>query len=442
MRILSNGFPTNLPDSETVSQGGPANFARLFKNHIISSNSEHFWIGVVMQRSDSTLVSLKHVFSSNYRRYILLRIPPAAFRRITRAKKGAEPQRIFGASIKKLCELINDEKPDVIFLNGFGLLNWMLLKAGEATGTPVVIQHAGIWGKELAIHRDLYTEYGRKIMEGMERDATRIAAVEIFLNRWSRDYYRTNIASGDLRRTEIIPLPFDFESFNELSSGVRTGQFDFPRTQFHIGIIARWDEIKNHAAIVAMAKEARRRKLPWKFHAVVDIPENKESEKEVKEYRRFVDVIPPLDRSGISDFCRSVDLLMLPSLFDVSPTVVLEAIALDTPIAISPTIGYVDDFKGCGAGEWVIDPSNTMEAVNALQRLEGRKMPMRLRDRLRDIHDHRKVFAAYLEIFESAHVRGLPIGKVLRVLWKKEMSRYFSSVRPTGVLTRLSPHTS
>ncbi len=425
MRILTNGFPTNLPDSETISQGGPANFARLFINHIIESHLEHRWVGVVMERAPSNVASIKEIFSSSFRCYFRLRVPAPALQRILKAKKGTESAVVLKAPIQRLVELIEQEKPDVVFLNGFGLLNWMLLKAAERTGTPVVIQHAGIWHKELGLHKQLYSEQGRKLMEEMEREATRIAAVEIFLNGWSRDYYRSVVAPGDVRRTEIIPLPFDFTTFRQLSETIRTSQFEFDATVVHIGVIARWDEIKNHTAILEMAKEAEKRKLPWKFHAVVEIPDTKKHDKASREYRQYIDVIKPLDRAGISDFCRSVDLLILPSLFDVSPTVVLEAIALETPIAISPTVGYVEDFMACDAASWVVNPSNAAMAVDALQNITGKKMPLRLRERLLEIHDHRMVFSKYLEIFSGANVRGLPMGEVIKVLWRQEISRFF-----------------
>ncbi len=425
MRILTNGFPTNLPDSETISQGGPANFARLFLNHIIASHLDHQWAGVVMERNPH-VCDIKRIFTSNYRRYFRLDVTAQSLRDITKAARASDPEHILAKPINLLVKLMQEEKPDVVFLNGFGVLNWMLLKAAEKTGIPVVIQHAGIWTKELAVHEDLYSAHGRAMMEQMEKDSTRIAAVEIFLNRWSRDYYRLHVAAGDLRKTEVVPLPFDFSMFRALSAQKDTSLFRFKKNEKHIGIIARWDDIKNHDAIVAIAQEARKRNLPWRFHAVVEIPEKLQSSKKAREYKEYVTVVDPLNRTGVSDFCRSVDMLFLPSLFDVSPTVVLEAIALDTPIAISPNVGYVQDFLETGAEEWVIDVSDIEQATNALSCIMGREMPDALKKRLFEIHDHRKVFARYLELFAGANVRGLPFKEVFPILWKQEMQRMFA----------------
>ena len=429
MLILSNGFPTNLPDSEKVSQGGPANFARLFINHLLSSNADHRWVGVMLESTHSGSVRLKEVFSSNYRGYYRLYVPKSYINKVTRAKyDNIDPADVWQKPIGQLTKLIQQEKPDVVFLNGFGILNWMLLKAAKQANIPVVIQHAGIWTKELEIHKDHYSEHGRQLLKEMEKDSTQLSAVEIFLNRWSRDYYHNNVAKGEIRKTEVIPLPFDFASFKQLSAGEGTSIFDFDKQFFHIGIIARWDEIKNHKAVLGLAKCAHDKKLPWQFHAVVDIPNTKKYKKDKLEYERYVDVVAPLDRAGISDFCRSIDLLFLPSLFDVSPTVVLEAVALGTPIAISPNVGYVHDFITCGGSAWVINPTHAERAIESISRIKNKKMPAALKKRLLSIHDHRKVFPAYLEIFAEARIREMPLVEAIRTLWYQNIEHYFSAL--------------
>ncbi len=424
MLILSNGFPTNLPDSDIVSQGGPANFARLFINYILSSGAEHKWVGVMLEGSNSRGIYMEEVFASTYRRYYRLRAPKAIINKVTQAKSSrVKPVVAWKKPIAALVSLIEEQKPDVVFLNGFGVFNWMLLQAAKETNTPVVIQHAGIWTKELGIHKDRYTEQGRKLLERMEQDSTELSSIEIFLNTWSREYYATHVASGDARKTEIVPLPFDFTSFKQLHSSVTASKFSFSTKKFHVGIIARWDEIKNHAAVLALAKAARAQKLPWQFHAIVDIPASEDAAT-VQEYKKYVDVIPPVDRAGISAFCSAVDLLLLPSLFDVSPTVVLEAVALKTPIVISETVGYVRDFASHGAAEWVIDPSDVAQSLENLKNIMGKEMPADFTNYIVRAHNHTQVFATYLELFEIAKLKSLPMPQVVRKLFRKELGKY------------------
>jgi glycosyltransferase involved in cell wall biosynthesis len=402
MRILSNAFPTNMPDSEKVSQGGPANFARLFVHYLFSTEPHHEWVGVMLESVSEEQVSMRKVFSSGKNRYHQICVPREQLKNVVRAKKASDTaEAILKQPISRLVAFMKKQRPDVVFLNGFGLLNWMLLKAAEELHIPVVVQHAGIWTKELDIHKKLYTVHGLRLMKNMELDSTRLTAMEVFLNTWSREYYQKNIAKGAGRKNTIIPLPFDFSSFNQLGVAAETNAFAFDPAYRHVGVIARWDEIKNHPAVLALAKKAKKKRLPVQFHAVVDIPDIKKYRSETAEYGKYVHVIPPLDRPGIAAFCRSVDLLLLPSLFDVSPTVVLEAVASDVPIVISTNIGYVHDFSSCGAKSWIVRPEKTEETLETLLKLSKRKMPVTLGQLLQKKHDHRKVFSAYLRVFEK-----------------------------------------
>ena len=397
MIILSNGFPANMPNSEEISQGGPANFARLFVGHIVSSTS-HKWIGVMFNTSESSKISLNKALSLSQRDYFKLNVPKELFRKIVLAKKNDNPYKILRSPIERIASLIKREKPDVVFLNGFGLFNWILLKAAEQTNTPVVIQHAGIWSKELRLHRHLYSSAGLKIMEEMEKESTRVSLAEVFLNSWSRDYYKKHVAKKINQNAPIIPLPFDFASFSGNSENCHKTVFSGSKNILRIGTIARWDKIKNHKVFLSLSKLASKKSLPWRFYSVVKIPDDHRSK---KTYKKNIFSISSLNRAGISDFCQSMDLLVLPSLFDVSPTVVLEAIATNTPIVISQNVGYVNDFIEHGAEDWVIDFSNSCRALKKIQKILKRPMPESLKKYIAENHDYKKVFSSYLNLFAS-----------------------------------------
>lgn len=403
MRILTNGFPTNLPNSETVSQGGPANFARLFLDYILNTSGNHEIMSVMLEAREKSHVVVHKLFELPQHSYYRLRMPKSHLRAITHARsKRIRPHKVLEKEIARLTSVVRGSRCDVVFLNGFGILNWMLMKAAQNAGVPSVIQHAGIWTKELSVHKEMHTAAGRHVMECMEKESSTSVAIEIFLNEWSRNYYRRHVAKAPVSKTCIIPLPFDFASFMRLTHRSSPHAFPFSRNEYHIGVIARWDCIKNHKAVLAMARTASKKGLRLRFHSIVNIPENPKYAKSRSEYRKYVDVIPPVNRSGIAAFCRSVDMLMLPSRFDVSPTVVLEAIAAGTPIAISPTIGYVHAFMNHGGRRWIMNPANTGECLSMIQNLKNKSMPRGLTRYLRTSHDHKKVFDTYISVFERA----------------------------------------
>lgn len=415
MIILSNGFTTNMPNSEEVSQGGPANFARLFSASVVS-DARNKWIGVVFQTSNSDNVRLKKIFSFSQKEYLKMYIPRKALKQILQAKKSVNPEKIFDVSITRLTNFIKKNKPDVIFLNGFGIFNWVILKAGQRAGVPVIIQHAGILTKEVRLHKHLYSKAGLKVMERMEKDSTNLTDAEIFLNTWSRDYYKKHVAKRYDDNAVVIPLPFDFSAFNNTPKDQKKSIIKNPKGYLSIGTIARWDKIKNHKAILALARAAKSQGLAWKFYAVAKIPELHPLK---KDYKKNVTVFPSLDRIGISDFCRSMDLLILPSIFDVSPTVVLEAIATDTPVAISDHVGYVNKFIECGAKKWIVDFNNPDKALRRIKSLARKPMPQMLRREIAEDHNYVKIFSAYINLFEKVisekniSVKGLDIKMIV-----------------------------
>lgn len=402
MIILSNGFPTNMPDSENVSQGGPANFAKLFSSYLAEhqTKEKNSWIGLMFQITGSNKPELETTYKFTGRSYYKLYFPKNQLKKVTKAAQPVDPLKILNSSIRLLVELMREKKPDLVFLNGFGVFNWMLLKAAEEAGIPAVIQHAGIWTKELNIHKSTYSAAGLTIMKKMEKDSSRLTAAEIFLNTWSRDYYHRQVAKRKDNHNYIIPLPFNFSNFKKLSTANNESQFYFDQKKLQIGVIARWDDIKNHKLILSLAKTINRKKLPWQIHTITNIPDLPRYQKIKDEYEKYIDVIAPTDRSGISDFCHSVDLIIQPSIFDVSPTVVLEAIALDTPIAISQHVGYVADFRKYGASKWVLDNA-AASIIEQIKKIARKEMPANLKKYLKDAHRHKKVFAAYLKLFKK-----------------------------------------
>ncbi len=393
-----------MPNSEKVSQGGPANFARLFYN-FVSSDAEHQWIGVMFKNGTGRATQLKKKFTFMRREYHCLYLPKGQLKQITKARSRKNPEEVFERSIDRLVVFIKEKNPDVVFLNGFGVFNWILLIAAQRAGIPSVIQHAGILTKELRVHRDLYTKAGLKMMEEMERDSSRLTAVEIFLNNWSRGYYQEQVFRRKDPKSLIIPLPFNFSAFKEtgVAQSVKSSSLKAKLNpkKLHIGVIARWDEIKNHAAVLALAKEIKKQGLPWEIHSVTEIPDNPKYRPQKEEYEKYVSVVAPLDRSGIADFCRSMDLMVQPSLFDVSPTVVLESMALNTPIIISPTVGYVDDFMTHGAQEWIIAWDDMASVIKRIKKLKSKPMPPALRSHLLNAHDQKRVFSSYLRVFSE-----------------------------------------
>ncbi|MFA6228277.1 MAG: glycosyltransferase [Patescibacteria group bacterium] len=393
MLILSNDYSNNLPNSKHHAKGGPANFAKRFKSFL--KKEGHSWFGLIVEFNSTKFSKLKPVSKIKGLQYYKLEIPGVLVKKLGRTPKKIDAEKLFEPAINLIAELIKITRPDIIFLNGYAVSNWLILKAAQKEKIPVAIQHAGIWTKELRIYKDFFSLAGRKIMEGMEKEIPKIADAEIFLNDWSRRYFNVNVAKTDKNKTHIIPLPVDFRNYACVKHRKNIGQ------TFNIGIIARWDRIKNHKAVAALVKQVQKFKLPWKFYSVTVIPKTNKN-KELKDfYRKNIVIVPPLDQKGIKKFCQQMDLLILPSHFDVSPNVVLEATGCDTPIAISENVGFVDDFKKYGANDWVINFNNANLAIKKILAIANKPMPDKLRNFLFSSHQSDKVFKDYIRLFKQ-----------------------------------------
>ncbi len=393
MKILSNDYKSSLPDSKITSKGGPANFARLFTNHIVS-HTKHKWVGLLIDDDYKNQPKLQKLFSSKSRVYYHLTVPKHTTELITRAQKKCKPEIVFKKPILQIANFINELKPDIIFLNGFSIYNWILLKAGKITNTPIVIQHAGIWTKEIDIYKNLYPAQARKMMKEMEKQSSTLTSFEIFLNSWSKKVYRKEIFNSKNIKTATIPLPIPDLKLKP----TKNKKNDFK--ELKIGVVARWDKIKNYEAVLALAKEIKKRGLAWDVYSVISVPKTKINQKFKQDYKKLINIEPLKNHAEMSNFYQRMDLIIVPSNFDVSPHVVAESLLNGTPAVISPNVGWVDKYKLLGAKNWIIDFKNPSKVITRIKKIGNKKMPKKLATTIRKEADPKICLNKYLKIFK------------------------------------------
>ena len=393
MRILTNDYLSNLPGSAITTKGGPPLFARNFSDVVVASG--HEWIGILTS-SSAPLEGYEETVVDAKKRFFAIQVPreqrdflrDASVARITPAD--------FEKDIARIGEIIAVAKPDLLFLNGFSLDAWTYAAAAFRANIPVVIQHAGILTKEFEMYRDWFSPAASAFAKAAEGEVAAKAAANIFLNEFSRDTFVRLVEPETLANPIVIPLP----------------QAPWPReavkvsegTEKTLGIVARWDRIKNHEAVLALAEEIQRRVLPWRIRSVTAIPET-QSQAELKQtYRSMIDVVPPMDRDDLRAFYTSLDALILPSHFDVSPTVVMEGAAMGKPTLISPNVGWVSEYEACGMNRWVADFSSPSDVIARLEEQFARSAWPEVESfasYVAEHHDAKVVYEHYLSVFEQ-----------------------------------------
>jgi glycosyltransferase involved in cell wall biosynthesis len=397
MRILSNDYASNVPADEAFGHGGPALFAGAFSDFVAGRG--HAWVGIVLRAGEAEdgETSFREEAVSGAKTYLAFTYPRPHLQAFMTSRRALDPRIWFAPQIDALRKLIRHAQPDILFLNGFSVFAWMILEAARLEGLPVVSQHAGIARVEFEVYKHLYSAAARGAVLKMEQEIVQVAAKQVFLNAFSRDAFCKRVAPVPKAQSVIIPLPYQ-KRFLAKAPALRREKGE---GSVVIGCVARWDRIKNLDAFLRLAKEAGRRGLGWKFRAVTKIPETKIQKRFKDAFRKTIEIVPPMPPEELLGFYRSVDLLVLPSKFDVSPTVVMEAALQGKTTAISPTVGWVSEYRAHGLRAAVIDFSDESKALDRLRALLKKAPSQPFLRKVRVDHAPARVFAAYLRLFRS-----------------------------------------
>jgi len=303
--------------------------------------------------------------------------------------------------LDELNTFIIKEKPDVVFLNGFSLSNWMLMYSAHKIGVPIVIQHAGIWKKEVRRTKVSFSPEMKRIFYDMERDTVRWCSNHIFLNNFSKEIF-SDLYKGVWNRKkqfEIIPLPIESKIFPFKKPKVYNDESDLD-----IGVVARWDGIKNHRAILRLAN-AISKEQKWKIHTVTNISPITSEIELAKKYTAKVNICAPMSPEKLTDFYRSMDLILMLSNFDVSPTVVAESVLAGTPVIISDQVGWKDKFVTLELSDHIVSNNvsgkklkNVIDQLMSKQEVNINKYK-NLQDYIEKNHNPVKVFRKYASVF-------------------------------------------
>ena len=394
MKILANDYKANLPNSTKVATGGPARFSTGLSQAL--EKDGHTYVGVIIEntKTKNPIISrpvFKKAGSSLYFRNFSY--PGKAYQSVTRAKKMIDPRKKLRKVIDGYQRLLQSEKPDLVFINGFSLQVWPLLVAAHELSIPIVLVHAGIWHKEIDIYKHFYSAPARKIMKGMEKDIPKLVTKEIFLNDFSYQVFHQTVTPVDPTKKMIIPLP----TFIPKTKANRKIKND----EIKIGVVGRWDRIKNHKAVLELAKLIEKKDLPWQIHSVTKIPDTNFQKRSKDNYRRLIKIHAPMNNNEILKFFKITNIAIHPSHFDVSPTVVLEALSQGIGTIISKNVGWVNLYKKTGNTKWIGDFSKPETIIKKIKVLSNQSLSQSFIKHVQQEHNPKGVFAKYLHLFSS-----------------------------------------
>ena len=308
-----------------------------------------------------------------------------------------ELRECFSEAFRSIDSVFERVMPDIVFLNGFSWLACLLGWRAQEKEIPVVFIHAGLTFKEFDLYRDyLGDKQADAILKGEKSLALNRKCFHIFLNEFSRNVYEKEFLKQKCPNCFIVPLgaSFDFHCPAKRSA---------VRSKIKVGLIGRWDRIKNHQAFLNLAKHARSENVPAEFFAITRIPEKtKALGISRSDYYAYVEVRDLMPREDLWKFYQEMDVVVCPSLFDVSPHTVLESIICGTPALISPNVGYVDLYRKFKLEHWIDDFSDPAETMEKIERISLEKISPELISWIKEEYDPETVFEKYLEIINLA----------------------------------------
>ncbi|GEM_PF-3141114 len=376
MRVIFNGYAAD-------GVGGPQRYASAFQAAMRDRGIDA--IGLAMRKpsgSESDPVELRHPHGVTRLHFLEIATRAAVF----------DPEPGTPAAVADAAEavvgLLEREKPDAVVLNGFSLTNAYLARAAGLLGIPFHVSHHGFWFAEIPA---TLPEAAQARMRKMEADAIREATANIYLNDWS--VARVREAYPDAAREDdiVIPLPYN-ELFREPAAPTLP-----PDPRPTLGFVARWDPIKDVALVRAFAESAS----DLRVVSPIRVGGRPSLASEEDAFRRAVSVVDPLSQAELAGFYRSCDLMLLPSRFDVSPTVVMEAALQGRGTVIAPTTGWIDAYERLGMEDWVMRERTPEGLAAAVRRCLGRPVHAPFAEEIKERHSPGRVFDAWASLISS-----------------------------------------
>lgn len=288
--------------------------------------------------------------------------------------------------IDTYAEYIREIRPDCIVINGTYAMPWCLLQAARAWGkASIVIHYHGILSKEVEHWQD---PRAKGLMEAMEREFDIPEALYIFPSQLARETVEREVYRHPILHALVVPNPVPDHFFEARRK----------RRSFSIGMVARWNKIKNVDVLLSLARYAKRKKEMPNFPLVTNLPQSHE---EYVKVASLLDLKDPIPHHKLAHFYSSLGVLLLPSRFETYGNVAQEALAAGTPVLVSAAAGVAETLHFVGLGGWVHDFSSTAQVFEAAVNLAMTTVPHHARQLLQVAFSNTAVFKTYFRALKD-----------------------------------------
>jgi glycosyltransferase involved in cell wall biosynthesis len=394
MKILINGYSELHEKSRRYSYGGPVVFTRALIKYVKGKKYDlvSLWLKSTSQYGDVFEVEEKE---DSFGKRIKLGADFKILKTLSEAQKYKPSDT--AKSIQIIAGIIKKESPDLVLLNGFSMTNWLMMKGAKKAGIPIVVFHHGLWFKEVQDLPVKVTKATLALTKSMEADTVKLSNHQIFLNASSLEQFEKAFKRLNKEKRSIVPIPYNgiYENKVVPKKGKRKGD------SLKVGFVGRWDPIKHPEVVYELAREAKRLKKGWEFHAVTALGNTRSLLKLKGKFEKYVKVHQPMMPKELKKFYQSMDIMILPSRFDAWGAVVAEAALQNRGTLISPNVGWVNEYDALGMEDWIIDFKNTKKAIDRLENLSLNDVPGSLIEHVKKTHGEEVVMTRLFRVIVS-----------------------------------------
>lgn len=393
MKILTNFYFDLIEPKSFI--GGTKSQQAAFRD-FVEKKTKHELFGIFKEEHGNPGDEFKRIEAGN--NFFGLSVPKFYFRDAFNGQGIESATAGFPKFFSFLRDVFEKVGPDCVFLNGFPWLSCLIGSFALKSGVPIVYVHAGLPFKEFNLYRDyLGDKQADFLLEKDKEISLSQKTVNIFLNDFSKKAQESEFLGSKCANSRVIPLAASFDFKCPLKK--RRSE----EGEIKVGLIGRWDRIKNHQAYFSLAKHASDENLPVKFLAITRIPDKtKLLGISKEEYARYIDVREEMPREDLWKFYQEVDVMACPSLFDVSPHIVFESLLCGTPVLISPGVGHNDLYEKFGLKNWILDFSNIPNAIKAIRKAAFENVSEKMIAHIKEEYSPSAVFGKYIEAANSA----------------------------------------
>lgn len=304
---------------------------------------------------------------------------------VKKAKTLADVQKKLEKIIKIYQRAIQEEKPDLVLINGTYFMPWCLLIAAEREGVRAVLHYHGVLTKETQNWK--FSQ--RKLFSQMEKCFDKRGLYYIFPSKITKQIVEREVFCRKIKKCSILPNPVSAHFFSE----------KIRRKNKNIGIVSRWSGIKNVKFCEKLAEYNHKRGAKFVVNIITDLDKKK---KKYKKLSKFVRFHKPTSNKKLASFYRNMGVVISPSHFETYGNVAKEALASGTPAMVNANMGVSETFKRLGLNDWVINFDSVESVYNRIENVMGETVGENVKDEMKRIYMPEKIFTEIVSILDSA----------------------------------------